>query len=282
MTESEIQELPLTDEQRANLTSAEVYSVTYVSSGNEASSDGLKASTAINAYAEEVKTRKVYLLTINGRVFYLDPIPQTGDELSKSYYDSVLDFENYKNSTLVQTNTTTVSAQGQTMTMQIKTTVKIDNGKCYYETMSDMYGQTQYAYYYLEETDSGIKTYASSNGSDWTQTIIRLTDGTTVRKISDLLILCQYDYSYLEKTNTGFTLQQRYFEEYVGSALSAYSGFSLDDAFIYYYVSNGAVVKCYGRISATLTVDGVTGTINADSDALISDIGTTTVSVNIQ
>lgn len=279
LTESEIAALSLTDEQRAGLTKAEAYTVTYSTSGGGVAATA-RSLTSVAASAP-AKTRKVYLLVINGKVFYLDPLPATGDDLSKSYYDSVLAFENYANCTIKQTITSTVSVQGMTMSVKIEMTVKIADNKCYQESKTSMLGQDISIYYYMEETESGLQTYQSEDGLTWTKEAYLLgNDGNPITSISDMIIICQYDYSYLKKTDTGFTLQDEYFKEYVDSAIAEYNA-TASEAGLYYYVVDGVVVKAYGKIAASYTAEGMTGNVKVDTLALVSDFGKTTVSVNI-
>lgn len=280
--------LPLTDEQRNGLTSAEIYTVTYTDSSTAASLNGVALTNYVLTDAENeaqsnTKTRRVYLLVINGKAFYLDPLPATGDDLSKSYYDSVLNTENYKNCTITQTSSTVMITSGVSMTATVNITVKIDGTKCYYESTSvteakngdATQSKTEKNYYYLEEGENGITAYISDNGLDWRQGFVGF------QSISDMIIICQYDYSYLKKTDTGFTLQDEYFNQYVYNAMSSIGDYTLEEAGLYYYVSEGVVVKAYGRIYGTSVMDGNSVSCRSDSDALVSDFGTTTVSVNI-
>lgn len=276
LTEDEIGALPLTSEQKAGLTSAEVYTVTYSNSASAVAKASYAAADSANT-----KTRRVFLLVINGEVFYLDPLPETGDELSKSYYDSILGYENYQNCTITQVATVTASAQGQSIQAVASQTVKFDDGKVWYEaTVLTAYQdniQTVTQYAYIEETGSGVIAYVSSDNMNWQRAYLQLQDGTVVTSLSDLLIICAYDYSYLEKTDLGFTIKQDYFQEYVNSALQQYAGATVSTAAVYYYVSEGVVVRAYSRIAASLTVQDVTMSIEADSDANVTDFGTTVV-----
>lgn len=284
LSQSEIAELPLTTGQRGALTSAEEYTVTYVTVSQTASAAvGFKLADSASGEVI-IKTRRVYLLVINGKVFYLDPIPATGDGLSKSYYDAVLSFDNYTNCTITQTSSVKVTADDESVNMTVDLTVRIDNGKCYYSLVQGYDGKTlSSAYYYLNETESGLTVYQSSDGESFSRVYgsITLQNGSTVKHISDMILFCDYDYSYLQKTETGFTLQEEYFDGYVENALSSLPDCTLDDACLYYYVSDGAVVKCYGRIAAQCDLNGKTYTVTSETDALVSDFGTTTVSVNV-
>lgn len=289
LTAAEIEALPLTSEQKNGVTGADEYSVTYyVAAG--VSSVGYFASSS----AGQTATHKVYLLVINGKVFYLDPLPDTGNDLSKSYYDSVLSYDNYTNCTITET-TTSVSSSSQygvtaTSTVTVTTSIKIDNGKCLYAVTASVevspgdYSNSQSVYYYFEETENGFSTYTSDNGTDWQNYYggLSLADGTVVSSLSDLIIICQYDYSYLTKTSTGFTIKDEYYSDYLENALSSVgSDVEVKNSGLYYYVSDGKVVKAYSRIDATATVQGVKCSVQANADAYVTDFGTTTVSVSL-
>ena len=287
LTAEEKNALPLTSEQKAGLTSAEVYAVTYTNSATAAASAVLSADPS-------VKERKVYLLSIDGRVFYLDPIPEAGDELSKSYYESVLGFANYRNCTITQTTSSSATMAGITATNTIELTIKIDDDKVYYVTKmtvpqatsgTTIVYDTVYAYYYMEQTETGLVAYSSLDEVTWQpDTMYDMNSGAPVDNISDIVVLCQYDHSYLEKTSTGFTIKQEYLNEYVSSVLSSYMGATVGEAYAYYYVSDGVVVRSYARINATMSMSVGVGssatmemTISANTDANVGSFGTTVV-----
>ncbi len=229
----------------------------------------------------------MYILIINGKAYYMAPLPNAGESLNKSYFDSVLSFENYKNCTAVETSNTTMTMTQNGITAKIinnvTVTTKMTETALYQTLKMEMYayqGDTKMdetvvtTYTYIEGGTGEVKEqYESKDGITWTH-----TGSQTNMEYSDLLTICNYDYSYLEKTGTGYKIQDEYMADYIENALKDAAATEVADctAHLYYYVSNGVTVRARGDISCKIPAYN-NAPMTVVSDADVTDFGKTKI-----
>lgn len=281
LSQDEISALPLTAELKNLLTAAEEYTVTY--SQPAATFDAAAGGSS----------RNVLLLTTGGGVYYLDPLPATGQELSKSYFKSACGLDNYRNCTMTMTENVTATVDNVSSTSTVVMTMKIADGKCLMEMSYNIPGETPYeAYICMEDGANGFNAYISEDiSSGWTQidTPIDLGNGEIIDDFDDVLVVCDYDYSELQKTDTGFTIRQEYFSDVVNQTIAAiavgYDDVSVTSSDIFFYVAGGTLVRTYVNIAfdCSMSYLGESYACNINSEAVlnVTDFGTTVVEVTL-
>lgn len=228
-------------------------------------------------------SRSVYILPAGDEIYYFDPIPATGQMLSKSYYNAVAGYENYINCTITQKVTSIARSGGVMARSTVDNVIKIDGDECYYEYVMSMGGQTASQYMYLREDASGITAYTSSDGDEWWEynDPLVLTDGTVIEKISDLVNICKYDSTTLIKTDSGFMLNSAEVEKLAAPTLEQLPQSVFNDGSVECGVQGGIVTSLSGRTEATYTVSDIDYELKVLTDCSITDFGTTTVDVQI-
>ena len=256
--------------------------------------------SGVSVMANRKTTVKVYVIKINFDWQYFTPRPVTGDTITKTYYDSVFNAENYKNCTMESTvktyMSTKVSYMGETMDEVAENTVhqliKYADGKIYMEqkvtsTSNTSGTTTNEIYFYLEETEDGetlcyVKTSADAM---WSYGSLYSIGFTSVEQLTPFYN--QYlDYTYFTKTDYGFALADDNARAYFTKAFSALAGSfaSLTENMDFemlakYVVKNGALSAMintavvgmnYSEMGATVSM-----LVKADSEITCTNYGTT-------
>lgn len=269
------------------------------------------------AAPSNTKKVKVYIIKFESRWEYYSPCPVTGETVTKGYYDSVFNYEAYKNCTVSMTmemdinltiaasyggESTNQSMTGKTVTTQ---TVKFSENAIYleYVAKTTTQGQTQEgtmsAYITIEEDDmicyvksTGIFGNLSWQAGDLTP--IGFTDIEELTPFYDNYL----DYSYFTKTSTGFELANENADKYVEQTLlqeledmdmdlnMLFGQMGMDiDMFAKYYVSNGVLSGMREDITVSMNMDesenGYSVKMNmnlaAISNTKVTNYGTTVV-----
>ena len=254
----------------------------------------------VSLLASEKKTIVVYVVKYGNKWQYFTPCPVTGDTITKTYYDSVFNAENYKNCTMestVKTYMSTKASDGvQSMEEVAENTIyqmiKYADGKIYMEqkvtsTSSSSGTTTNEIYFYLEETEDGetlcyVKTSADAM---WSYGSLYSIGFTSVEQLTPFYN--QYlDYTYFTKTDYGFALADDNARAYFTKAFSALAGSfaSLTENMDFemlakYVVKNGALSAMintavvgmnYSEMGATVSM-----LVKADSEITCTNYGTT-------
>ena len=220
----------------------------------------------------------VYVIKYGVDWKYFAPLPEKGNTINKSYYDSVFNSERYANCTLEQTQSVVarIEADGETLNMNFETSqlIKYAEGKLYMEqtiktvmsgSMSEMNGtETVTIYLYVEEDEYGYyDCWIKTDEYDWTEASLSAVGFYNLEELRPFYD--QYlDYTYFTKTGYGFELSEdnayRYFREVLAQAFeSAGIGGSFDEEnstlnmYAQYYVSEGALTGM--RMDADMDVD---------------------------
>lgn len=287
--------------------SVEKYEVTY------SVSSYLDAGNGVQALASETlnsnRTVTVYVIKCGPDWQYYSPMPVTGATISKAYYDSVFDYEKYKNCTykLEQTLNMDVSAsyQGQSMnesmSMTLTQLVKHADGKVYIEQKMTTTGTGELGQE-LDDASSNmdIKAYMETNEDGTITMYVKLGNDTewingNLQQIgfSSLEELTPFynqylDYTYFTKTDYGFKLEDENAKEYVSQTLEQMGSmveqmFGEDGLTIFaeYFVSNGVLsgMRMDMDININMSQSGVSMSMSGDSTAVMTcvDYGTTVV-----
>lgn len=291
LTEGEIAKLSLTEEQIADVKSAEKGVIYYTKA---------TPSTATLPYAVEdpdLKSQTIYIIEFNtssvgGSVKYLAPLPKVGEAVTKSYLESVFNLEDYKNCTQTYEMPITVklSQGGQSATMKINTkaTARITETavEMVVTATASMMGisETKTVKSYLVDSPNGI-LQATLNDGYWDVT--NYTYQTGVEKIADMFAsnLPDADYSYLVKTKTGFKISDEYLSTLMDDLLSdAGVGDYYDNGFnismsAEYFVSQGRLDNVQVSLKMTGSMEGMSSTITIKAKNTFSNFGTTKVTV---
>lgn len=277
LSSSEINLLSLPADVKGKVPSVEEVTVYYTSS---------KKTKAMSAAKRDVESYNFYLVYTDNQTFYFAITPKTGERLNKSYFDSLDPLEQCTSATLSGTMITTTDVVSSEMNTHGITTnnisIKTTETGCYY--VSDIIsitdnGSDSYTLHMYAPLKDGEFTdvYTSENGIDWkkdTEETIAPDDFI----YSDDFLGPNVDYSCFEKTSTGFRLNMELYFNLSGISLD---GESKEKSYMYFYVSNGAIVRASGTIDFSMCQDIYGEIFNIYSSTSYSinftDFGTTTL-----
>lgn len=216
-------------------------------------------------------TVKVYVIKFNVDWKYFTPMPETGDTISKSYYDSVFNAESYKNCTLESTTVVDIEikADGETMTMTSSITQKVmhSEGKVYFEQISKSSSNGQetpesYICAYIEEGEYGVECYVKTSATGpWQYASLYQIGFSSIEELTPFYN-AYLDYTYFTKTDYGFALADEnaraYFTQALMGALGSMSSMIDEDKmkldmYAEYYVAEGVLSGC--RVDADVDMD---------------------------
>lgn len=283
LTAEEIAALPLGDVKAEDVEAAEKGVISYSVSGADISVAPLSAA-AVN-----VEQHEITLLKINGVYRYFVPATTTGEMITRSYFDDVLDSTKYANCTITYSMAEKVTAQmdgeTQSMTVNMKLSMKLTESAVYYELstsgLAQVGGEDMKVSCYVLDNGNGLYGYSQSNGS-WTSA--RLSEYSSLSDLSSMQYEDWMDHTYFEKTNSGFALTQEKFESYMEHVvgLSGLTGLNLKGEATY-FVTEGHVSKATVKLSmsGTMSVMGYTVSYKASASGQMkyAAFGTTTVEI---
>lgn len=248
----------------------------------------------------EKKTAKIYIIKFANEFKYYTLRPADGETVTKSYYNSVFNSQNYKNCTLNSTMEMNIQLtkgdETATATMKLTQTVKYSETAIYLEQTTETTTETNKAgnvssnsennkvYGYMAK---GVNWdyYISRDGEEWTWTTL---SSFGVSKRSDLLPFAgeKMEYTYFTKTDYGFELTNEKARRYIQHTLGQLSTYldenTVIDLFAKYYVCNGALSGMRMDMGMIIDVDydsstKITGNATAVAESKVTDYGTTVV-----
>lgn len=298
LTEEEIETLTLSEEDKTDLVGVEVGRVSYT-------------ETSITGYAyratnTELKYYKVYILrytTSEGSAYkYYVPAVANGEVLSKSYFESVFNLDNYKNCTNTVNMVVAVTiSQGMfrvTVDTTMSYTVKITEDGVYMvitttepvNSGSSITHVTSTRELYIMKTQTGYFGAERTDGGAWDTGSINLQSQFGVDELSELFgaqLADFVDHTYFEKTNTGFKLKgdraQLYFDQ-ATAEVEQFQQYINQYGLTYgveasYFVTEGMLSKATAEVtlSGSIIESGVSANlfISSSIENLYSDFGTT-------
>lgn len=280
----------------ANADSVEEFKVTYDYTDGTMDGVSLLASTL-----GDENTIKVYVVKCGMNWQYFTPRPLTGNTISRTYYDSVFDFEKYKNCTLTSTqvlrNETGYSAWGQKITEYTETKseqlLKFADNKIYLEMTTSTYDSTsgeeatvQKIYAYMEEVDGTLSCYVKQgDDSEWQKGSLTAVGFASLDELTPFYD--QYlDYTYFTKTDYGFELGEdnaaSYIDEVLGSDFTALLAQGMDFDMLAKFVVKDGVLSAMmsdAKLSLSVSESGVTASTEYAISAKVTctNFGTTVV-----
>lgn len=241
---------------------------------------------------DECKSARFYLVVADGKIYYFSALPKTGEPLTKSYFDSVNAYENYKNCTV------TFHVQIQTEDNEYKHNeeegmiMKITENEVYATSLTQSEDPNLYSHAYMQFTNKGYTQYYSHDGITWEK---GSTFSESFHEFLNMMPLLFFYYSFtyplsspdvlpfhFEKTNTGFCLNLDAFIDYIRFLSLISDGYyddlltaNLDGTNGYYYVSDGMIVRGFANFQYQEIGGSYFGRIFSEFD--VTDIGTTTL-----
>lgn len=248
----------------------------------------------------EKKTAKIYIIKFANEFKYYTLRPADGEMVTKSYYNSVFNSQNYKNCTLNSTMEMnlqlTKGDETATATIKLTQMVKYSETAIYLEQATETTTETNKAgnvssnsennkvYGYMAK---GVTWdyYISRDGEEWTWTTL---SSFGVYKMSDLLPFAgeKMEYTYFTKTDYGFELTNENARRYIQHTLGQLSTYldedTVIDMFAKYYVCNGALSGMRMDMEMIIDVDydsstKITGNATAVAESKVTDYGMTVV-----
>ena len=257
----------------------------------------LKRRVQLVSYSNEGTEAKVVVYVIKYEMDwkYFAPLPETGDTISKSYYDSVFDNAKYQNCTYEVNQTVTSSSFGIVAAeFTIHQIFKFADGKIYIEQTqtSKVLGQseTETLYFYAEELENGdLLCYIKENGGSWQSAELHNIGFYSLEELTPFYD--QYlDYTYFEKTDYGFDLPKEnakiFYTDYLYRELQGLDlSISRDDIdvdmYAEYFVREGQLsgMRINSGIDMRVEEDGIGVTVNVKLNTIskVTDYGTTVV-----
>ncbi len=262
------------------------------------------------------KVIKVYVVKIGTDWKYFAPMPETSATITKSYYNSVFNADNYLNCTFKTTSVSTSSATASvpgygTMTndatISISQFVKFDlaNDKLYLEIVvtleESIMGETDTYTNIMKLYLNGDECYMYHDNSDYEFDGV-WSEAEFANSGYDLEELAPFysgylDHTYFTKTESGFEISSDKMEEYVQKSVFTSmmdEGFPLEyienmgvDMVAKYYVKEGILsgMRVDGEINMRMDLEyaGMPGVISdtyvtAKAESICYDYGTTVVS----
>lgn len=248
--------------------------------------------------AEDTKTIKVYIIKYPFHYEYFSPRPETDQTITKSYYDSVFNSEKYKNCTVETTSTAHAITSGTvSMDMQMDSYQKImhADGKIYIEISNkitylngDYAGgsDTQQAYLYLEQTETGIICYVREvdidDDSGWVRGDLTTIGFSSVEQLTPFYD--QYlDHTYFRKSEYGFVLDGDNAKAYVQAifkdlGISDKESIEMGvDIFCEYFVKDGTLSGMESNFDFKVNLFGTTFDEQSYSKTVCKDYGSTVI-----
>ena len=279
LSSSEVNALKLPADLKEGLTSVEAFEVSYTLSEEATASMASSSKGAIKI--------KVYVIRYGKEYKYYTPCPENGNTITKSYYESVFDYDKYDNCTFVKKSVVEVKMLTYKYEMVITQTIKRDGDKIYFEQsitgdseLTSQFGSQTYMAAYIEKDEDGnSKTYVkTSSYASWNEGYLQGVNAESLVPFYDQYL----DYTYFSKTNFGFALKGDNALQYYTETINAQgAGQYLDDAkldlYAEYYVADGTLSGMRMEYSAKIKVSGITQTTVGENTMTCTDYGTTVV-----
>ena len=236
---------------------------------------------------------KVYVIKYENDWKYYTPAPITGETISKDYYDSVFNYEKYKNCTFSSSFEIDMTMMLVVNTkMSMTQVIKYNENKIYIEqtiTTSSLNEKSEESIYvYLEMLENGYECYAKAteNNMRWENVELYQVGFNSVEELTPFYD--QYlDYTYFTKTNFGFQMSDANARQYMIESLNKESSLGdyiqeLDknmdmDMFVKYYVSNGVLSGIREDASFSINLDDIQMDIEIVAQSSCTNYGSTVI-----
>lgn len=281
ITEAELKNYDLGDLDLSKVEKAEKGYVTYRLTAVGSAAASLASSSA-------TRSQGVAMLLVEAKYRYFVPATGTGEMVTKSYFESMWDPQNYLNVTsdmkMVIAMNASSANESHSMKMEMEIKLKATETAIEYTMSGDASltgGRNIQAY--IIEKDSALYMLMQTNGTWVHQKVI---EGKT---LAEYLLENSgepefFDYTYFEMTTDGYRLApekyQLYIENYSKSN-PAFAEFSNDGASgeATYIVKDGKISKATTTLTLKASEAGMGATITASAVCDYTDYGTTTVTL---
>jgi len=226
---------------------------------------------------------KVYVIKYDNDWKYFTPLPVTGDTISKNYYNSIFNLEQYRNCTYVTSQKTTInikmSMSGMSFSMKMVNdadmTYKIAGNEIYVKmnmkTSNDLMPEldvSESIEMYIKKESNTVSCMVKM-GETWVDGDLEMID---IDSWEDMIPFAdQYlDYTYFVKTDFGFELAPEYLEKYIQHVMDemdledvldsldvGMGNFDLDinDILAKYYVKEGVLSGMRMGVKMTMSMN---------------------------
>lgn len=184
---------------------------------------------------EQTYTKKIYACYLeNDGYKYFSPPLYTGENLTKSYYDSIRSSTDFQNFSLNLQQISSVNLFGIPVKSEVNYTMQVADGLAYYKDEIRALGYSLCREIYcfdtpsgingvLKETQTGTDPTTGEDGSEqpWQPCEVMLPFGTA-KSVSEFSLFGIYegmDHSFFEKTKTGFAPKPSRREEFTAIVL---------------------------------------------------------------
>lgn len=220
---------------------------------------------------------------------YYVPKAETGDVLTRSYFEDVLDSEKYVNCTQEYTMTGKASTPGTSnINVSSTYTIEVANDRAMIKIHTvdpsvDITTTVQYIdiWVYCEENMGDIDFWASHDGG---RTYIKAPYNPLaqygVYDFEDFVSmnLPQYDYSFFEKTKNGFKLQDEFIQKYLADAIGQVGGPGISlDASLDIRVKDGRISEMNAHAKMSASYGGYSVSSESTEKLTFSKFGSTKV-----
>lgn len=219
----------------------------------------------------------VYVIKFGNEWRYFAPMPENGEQVNASYYESIFSSEKYQNCTLEIERTNKTGIFGFSLSeSKIKWIIKLQDNKLYFEQTISGGGfikePDSVTAWYLEDTGSGnIKLYEKIEDGEWTYkpgyTLAFYNGLYTIYEIDEYTPFfdqLHFDHTLFTKTNYGFEVAEDNREEYF---LDTYLWKELNRTFrqegVYVYDEDVTVKEMYAEF---FVQDGALTGVRMNSD----------------
>lgn len=282
LTEEEVEVLNVPQENGKTIDHIEKWKVAYTKSAVQtyaASASAENNYVTVYIIVYKVSDGEISVVDTYEYKYYV-PLPENGEALSYSYYASVFNPENYINCTAISNTSSTVKAQGMSVTISVNYKMYITETAAKFEMSVSTFGVKEAMNIYIIKTGSTGKVVVETNGQ---YSVSSLGDLNLGDSYEDLFAsqLTDAEYSFFTKTDYGFKMNTEKYNALLDSLLSQLGGsnFRLSNAKADYYVVEGKLYKTVAELTASYYESGTSFSVSAKAECKYINFGTTTVTI---
>lgn len=274
LSEKQIEKLNLTDEERKELTAAEEGTIIYTTA--------LRGAEFVDSEME------VFILTFGDEYAYYIPEPETGENMTRSYFYRVTNaqYDNFTLKTyLKQSTTTNNTTESTTVQLDLKYTGTELWFKMSMPDSKDPENKNQTMEVFAADNDNALKMWMSINGSDYivsTTTEYANLEDMLNQAVADVDTSSELDHTFFVKTDFGFGVRDDRIESLASRVFKELNlGYDIDFKTMdyNYYVNDGMVTSMTANCSLTTNVYDKTISMSMNALVQITDVGTTEITL---
>lgn len=207
--------------------------------------------------------------------YYVPPM-ETGNGLTKSYFESVFEVEKYKNCVITENVTATTMGMSSKITSSM--TIADDKILLTQHSETPMEEPTDVSGYF-EKTLTGMDVWVSNDGGEtWTKDNYGYMAGLGYDSIESIINSIRPgfdDFTFYVKTNKGFKVKDELMEDFCRQsfeALMSYYGSNVSNlkASCEFFVTEGVISKAVTKVSMKINAQGITMDVSSESTSTFS------------